>query len=140
MRRMIVIGIAALRVDQDVEAATVQHQPRHEAAEFLGCEGDLIHRDRMRSDRLVVPESEFGGELRGDYLTQRLGDGLCSRVVIDMRMKPADLPGIRERLCHAALREPPNARGWLHSGKVSAPGPRARCITTASTQRPNLNP
>jgi hypothetical protein len=65
------IGDAVIceRVNEDVQVLAVEHQPRDETCEFLNCEGHLVHRDGMRSDRLVMPASDPG-------LRETLTDGL----------------------------------------------------------------
>ena len=67
-------AVAAERVHQDVQPFAVEHQPGHQPRELLACEGHLIHRDRMRSDRLVVPTSEPSLEAVADRRAQAFRD------------------------------------------------------------------
>src|SRR5205085_956639 len=59
-RVMSVIGVivAGQRMDQHVVAAAVEHQPGHETGEIADGEGDLVHADRVRPDRPVMPIAE----------------------------------------------------------------------------------
>src|SRR5439155_17812138 len=54
-----VVGDAVIgeRMHQDVQTLTIEHQPRNQGRKLLRREGHLIHRDGMRSDRLVMPAS-----------------------------------------------------------------------------------
>src|SRR5579883_3510729 len=122
-------------MDKDVEAGAVQHQPRQQVRQFLGGEGDLIHRPRMRADRLVVPSADPGLEALADRGAQPRRKRAGVGVIIDMRVIAGDAGGIDER-GHYAFSSAPFAQ----PGGVAAPGPSARCISTTSTQSPNLKP
>src|ERR1044072_4339051 len=93
------VAVAGLRMNQNIEAAAVKHQPWHEAAEFLGSERNLIHRDRVRPYRYIAPPAEFACEATRDLLAQALRDGPASRVVIDMNVITADRRQISQFAC-----------------------------------------
>src|SRR5437763_11097366 len=103
MDRMVVVGIVGLRMNQYVEAGAVQHQPGDQPGELGGRKGGLIHRNRMRADRLVAPTAELHAEAVADRLPQPFGDRPRLGIVIDMGVIAADLPGPGEALYHAGL-------------------------------------
>src|SRR5689334_16305663 len=100
---MIIVGLAGLWMDQHVEAATVEHQPRDKPRELADREGNLIHRGWVRADRFVVPAPEFDSELLADRLAQALRRQSARGIVINMGMIAANLSGIGKRFCHVAL-------------------------------------
>src|SRR6185437_3081772 len=68
--RMIAIAVAGLGMDENAQALAVKHQPRHDFRELARREGNLIHGNRMRPNRHVVPAAELRVELLTDRLTQ----------------------------------------------------------------------
>jgi hypothetical protein len=87
MHGVIAIGILGLRMDEDAQPGAVEHEKRHEAGKFLDRKRDLIHRDRMRADRLVMPAPQHGGEALANLFAQSLGTSATlqvMRIVIDM--------------------------------------------------------
>src|SRR3954467_1546898 len=95
---------------QHVEPGPVQHQPWDQPREFLDREGDLVHRNGMRPDRLVMPVADPTGETSADRLTQPRRDLLRRRrVVIDVRVIAADLPWIDKIFRHRVLLSHPRS-------------------------------
>src|SRR5215471_8879405 len=75
-----------------------------QTSEILDREGDLIHCDRMRSHRLIMPAADPDARKTFAYRRpQPLGSRPGFRTVIEMRVIALDHGGIRERLSHAHL-------------------------------------
>src|SRR6266478_3678429 len=81
------------RMHQDVKTFAIEHQPRNQGRKLLRREGHLIHRDGMRSDRLVMPASEPSLEALADPRAQATGHLSGLRRVIDMGMIALDTAG-----------------------------------------------
>ena len=58
MLRMVLVIVTRFRMDQDCQPTPVQQEPRNDQSKLVRPENDLIHGDRMRSDRLVMPASQ----------------------------------------------------------------------------------
>jgi len=87
-----VVGDAVVgeRMDKNIQPFAVQHQPRHQGREFFTRESHLIHRDRMRSDRLVVPTSELSAKALTDRPAHTLGEASGLRMVIHVSVISLD--------------------------------------------------
>src|ERR1700722_299864 len=94
MDRVILVRVASVGVHQDVEPAAIEHQPRHEAAEFGLCEFYLVHRLRMWPDRLVMPAAHFYFEGAFDPAAELRRDFAGIGAVIDVSVIILDLGGI----------------------------------------------
>jgi hypothetical protein len=91
---VIAVGIAGFRVNEDAQALAIEHEKRHKAWKLPGRKGDLVHRDRMRTDRLVMPASKDGRESLADLLSQPFRYGSAPDIIIDMGMIARDPGGI----------------------------------------------
>jgi len=80
------VGIAGFRVDEDVQPVAVGHQPRHHGREQLRLERDLVHRNRVRPHRLVVPAAHANRESLLDARAHGRRNGFRLRVVINVRV------------------------------------------------------
>ena len=94
----------------------------------------------MRPDRLVVPAAELHVEIaRRSPRAAAPPSGRVVGIVIDMRVVAADRAGIGETFCAMLRLLPPRPRASFRA-RSCCPARAARCISTVSTQRPNLNP
>ena len=126
-------AVVGERMDKNIQPFAVQHQPRHQGREFFTRESHLIHRDRMRSDRLVVPTSELSAKALTDRPAHTLGEASGLRMVIHVSVISLD-PG---KISKYPVHDFPILSGSA-TGTFAVPRPRARCINTMSTQLPNF--
>src|SRR4051812_9025070 len=84
--------VAGLRVGEDGQSFSIEHQPRNHVRELLLADGELTAPPRMRPDRIVVHPSDLDAERLAGVLAKLLGlrAGLW-RVVIDVGVKVLDL-------------------------------------------------
>jgi len=85
--------VAGLGVQQNCQVASVEREPGNEACKEVSFEGDLIAPAWVWSDRLVVPASENGVELRIDSGAQGFSIGLGLGVIIDMGVVAGNFGG-----------------------------------------------
>src|SRR5689334_17962774 len=67
---VVVVGAFGQRMDENVEALAVQHQPRHDFLELSGLEDDVELRNRVRASRFVAEGSRLYSEGSDDFLPQ----------------------------------------------------------------------
>src|SRR5262249_56372627 len=68
--RVIVVGIAGIRMDQDRKPAPIQHEPGDNFRKFAAAELDLVHRSWMRANGLIVPTAHCDPKFLFDRATQ----------------------------------------------------------------------
>jgi hypothetical protein len=78
-------------MDENVEALTVQHQPRHDFLEFCGLEDDVELRNWVRASRFIAEASRLYRESSDDGVPQALGDPPGSGIIVDMSVIAFDL-------------------------------------------------
>jgi len=89
---MVLARIGRIGVNQDAEAAMIEHQPRYQRREDILGKGDLKHRTIMRADLRVVPAAQPDHEALADPVAQLLRNLSCGgRVIVDMGMIAGDL-------------------------------------------------
>lgn len=71
--QVVALGVGGVGVDEDAQAAVVQHQPGDQRGEDFGGEGDLVHGLLVRADRLVAPVAEAHAKTLADALAQPFG-------------------------------------------------------------------
>jgi hypothetical protein len=82
---MVPARIGRVGVNQNAEAAMVEHQPWHQRREDIRGEGDLKHRPIMRADLDFVPAAESDHETLADPRAQLLRNlSRAGRVIIDV--------------------------------------------------------
>ena len=88
---MVPARIGRIGVNQNAQAAVVQHQPGHQFGKHLGRKGDLIHGLIVRPNLDVMPAPKRDREALVHPCTQLLGLGpACRRIVVDMSVKACD--------------------------------------------------
>jgi hypothetical protein len=95
---MVAQFVAGVRMQEDVERAVIQHEPRHDGVEVLAPERELVRPDRMRADRLLVEAAELQprAELLVDDLAEGPGGIAMGGVEIDVRVPAFDGGGIEQ--------------------------------------------
>ncbi len=92
-------------MDENAEAAMVQHQPRYQRREMLFGEGDLKHRAVMRANAQIMPAAELHRKAFTDPRAQLFGRGSRRhRIVIDVSVIARnfrDWPWDRRSRCFA---------------------------------------
>jgi len=78
-------------MDENVEALTVQHQPRYDILELSSLEDDVELRNWVRTSRFIAEGSRLYGEFSDDCAPQSLGDPPGSGTIIDMSVIAFDL-------------------------------------------------
>ena len=73
---VVVDGVIAQRVDEDVEPLAVQHQPGHDFWELRRREDDLKVGDRVRTNRPVLETAKLDREFAANRLGQPFGQCL----------------------------------------------------------------
>jgi hypothetical protein len=74
-------------MNEDAQAAVIEHQPGHQGREELLGKGDLKHRAVMRTDADVMPAAKLHRKAFTDPVAQLLGSGSRGRrIIIDMSM------------------------------------------------------
>ena len=92
--QMIPARVRRVRMDQNAQAAVVEHQPRHQRRKYLTRKGDLKHRLVVRADFHVMPATQGDGKTFADPCSQLLGFRSRGRgIVIDVSVKACDLAG-----------------------------------------------
>src|SRR5262249_39676356 len=124
---VVVVGAFGQRMDEDVQAVTVQHQPRHDFLELCSLEDDVELRNRVRASRFIAEGPRLYGESFDDCVPQTLG-GLPSRgIIIDMSVIAFDFCHSRSPLVFTRY-PTPNCREYSpFSGPSARPARGARC-------------
>src|ERR1700722_18543569 len=81
---MVIDHVIRQRMNKNVEALAVEHQPRHDTLVRLSPENDVELRDRVWTSRLIGEGARFDGEPTDDRVSQALGDRSGGGVEIDM--------------------------------------------------------
>src|ERR1043166_3089746 len=83
---MVVVGALGQRMDENVEAFTIEHQARHDFFELSGLEDDVELRNRVRASGFITEGSRLYAKSSDDCVPQALGDPPGRVVIIDMRV------------------------------------------------------
>src|ERR1043166_5485495 len=81
---MVVVGALGQRMDENVEAFTIEHQPRHDFFELSSLEDDVELRNWVWASRFIAEGSRLYGESSDDCVPQALGDPPGRVAIIDM--------------------------------------------------------
>jgi hypothetical protein len=78
-------------MNEDAQAAMIEHQPGHQGREELLGKGDLKHRAVMRADADVMPAAKLHRKAFTDPVAQLLGSrSRGRRIIIDVSMIARD--------------------------------------------------
>lgn len=89
---MVAQFVARIRMQEDIQRAVVQHEPRHDFVEARGVERDLVRPRRVRADEAFVKAAEFDDRAEPfvDDLAKRPRGVAAGRIEIDVRMPTVD--------------------------------------------------
>src|SRR5262249_28191830 len=81
---VVVVGALGQRMDENVEALAVEHQPRHDFWELSGLEDDVELRNRMRASRFIAEASRLYRKTSDECGSQTFRDFPGSGIIIDV--------------------------------------------------------
>src|SRR5215469_4073730 len=142
--RVVVVGVVGQRMDKDVEALAVQHQPRHDGLELRRRKRKPKLRYRVRAPRRVAQVPNLDAKPRRDLFAQPRGARAGFGVVVDMRMIAVDRDRLSSCIGHcrflppkifAALRGTCNIRERRRIGFFTS-SPSATLAASLGSSRP----